>query len=991
MEYNDINNELKSTQIELDNKNFKKKDNVNQEIEFETEEMDIWFSSDEDTISPNTSLHKESKPSIITEFLNPTPNMNLELSMNNITPEKYECPEILSTCNAEKLKNKFEEMLQNKSRQEIELKILKLKKKKRELKLIKKQKTKRTEKIEIPTEIKSIDDELELLNSKLNLENFNIFDKMNYDKQIEISENKIINEPLSDKFYFKDTGLDDGNEKQFNCRINSLKENTAWINSKTVNVLGLNVNSFLWEKLYNFQKTCVKWLWELHKQGAGGIVADEMGLGKTIQLIVFFTALYSTKRQISHYGQQGGLGPVLIVCPATLLNHWRREFHKWFPQRRVYIFHKISTYSGNWNIALKKIIKEGHIMIASYCMVNIHITIFDGMWNYVVLDEGHVIRNAVSQTTRHIKMLRAQHRIILTGTPFQNNLVEFWSLFDFVFTNKLGSVQFFKNNYIIPISRGSFTNATIRQVQIAKQCAIKLRSIISPYMIRRKKCDVARILHLPAKDEQILFCKLTDAQHRAYQNYLESDECKAIVQGRILIFKGLVRLRNICNHPCFSIYYDSDKNVYEKKIEKIANEWSLSGKMAVTLSLLKVWYEAKHKVLFFTQSRKMVHVMIQICTTFNFKNLVLTGQTNTTKRYNIVNQFNSKPSIFILIMTTRVGGVGLNLVGADRVIIFDPDWNPSTDMQAKERAWRIGQKKNVIIYRLLTVGTIEEKIYQKQIYKQLLAQRIFNNPDQKRFIKQSDIKHLFSFSHRGNENTDTGEMFQNAEGKFDTKRKILVDNVQIKNVVKIKKIVKKVNSQDYILTNLLIKSGVHSSLEQEKVEELCQEGDIELEKYQAKKIAKQCLTQLKSNIINSNYEWNLTSDCDCKNSFIGQISGYSNLNNSGYISTTSKPTGQSIINCIKSRQTIDQKLVSKKLTTNKHKKLTNQLITFLNKNINIEMTSEKIINQFKDKVSDGELYLFKKLLHEICLLVERKTEPNVWKLRDEYKILCQQL
>ncbi|KAG0663192.1 hypothetical protein C6P45_000891 [Maudiozyma exigua] len=524
--------------------------------------------------------------------------------------------------------------------------------------------------------------------------------------------------------------------------------------------------------LFNYQKTCVQWLYELYQQGAGGIIGDEMGLGKTIQVIAFLAALH-------HSGLLNG--PVLIVCPATVMKQWVNELHHWWPPFRSVILHSIGSgmsdkskmketefeelminsnpdefsyddfknskkaksvleSSLHLDNLIRRVIENGHILITTYVGLRIHSEkLLKVDWDYVVLDEGHKIRNPDSEISLTTKKLRTPNRIILSGTPIQNNLNELWSLFDFIYPGKLGTLPIFQQQFVIPINTGGYANVTNIQVQTGYKCAVALRDLISPYLLRRVKSDVAK--DLPQKKEMVLFCKLTQFQRNKYLEFLNSNELKQIKGGRRHVLYGIDILRKICNHPDIL-------EREEKQNELDYGNPSRSGKMQVVKQLLLLWKKDGNKTLLFTQSRQMLDILEKFVTSAdpdlnNISYLRMDGTTNISKRQALVDRFNNE-DIDLFLLTTKVGGLGINLTGANRIIIFDPDWNPSTDLQARERAWRIGQKREVSIYRLMVSGSIEEKIYHRQIFKQFLTNKILTDPKQKRFFKMNELQDLFS-------------------------------------------------------------------------------------------------------------------------------------------------------------------------------------------------------------------------------------------------------
>uniref|UniRef100_A0A671PQ56 DNA excision repair protein ERCC-6 n=1 Tax=Sinocyclocheilus anshuiensis TaxID=1608454 RepID=A0A671PQ56_9TELE len=533
---------------------------------------------------------------------------------------------------------------------------------------------------------------------------------------------------------------------------------------------GFKMPGFLWKKLFKYQQTGVRWMWELHCQQAGGILGDEMGLGKTIQIIAFLAGLsYSKLKTRGSNYRYAGLGPTVIVCPATVMHQWVKEFHTWWPPFRVAVLHDTGSFTSKKEKLIPEIVASHGILITSYSYIRImqdYIQKYD--WHYVILDEGHKIRNPNAGVTMACKQFRTPHCFILSGSPMQNNLKELWSLFDFVFPGKLGTLAIFLEQFSVPITMGGYANASPVQVQTAYKCACVLRDTINPYLLRRMKADVKANLSLPNKNEQVLFCRLTEDQRQVYQNFLDSKEVYQILNGDMRVFSGLIALRKICNHP--DLFTGGPRLLRGIPDEQLTEEehfgyWKRSGKMIVVESLLRLWFKQGHRVLLFTQSRQMLEILEVFVRENGFSYLKMDGTTTIGSRQPLITQYNQNKDIFIFLLTTRVGGLGVNLTGANRVVIYDPDWNPSTDIQARERAWRIGQKQQVTVYRLLTAGTIEEKIYHRQIFKQFLTNRVLKDPKQRRFFKSNDIYELFTLSNPdGSQGTETSAIF--AQGQM---------------------------------------------------------------------------------------------------------------------------------------------------------------------------------------------------------------------------------
>ncbi|ORX72100.1 hypothetical protein DL89DRAFT_221487, partial [Linderina pennispora] len=535
----------------------------------------------------------------------------------------------------------------------------------------------------------------------------------------------------------------------------------------------------IWSRLLEYQKAALKWMYVLHEQNAGGILGDEMGLGKTVQVAGFLASMYHSKLLAR---------PSIVVCPATLMRQWVREFHAWWPTLRVVILHGTgyAMQAGNSGMPgedglderldlsmakrnpissrasresrrraeqlVERVHSKGHIIVVTYSGLQVYQdALLTRKWGYAVLDEGHMIRNPDAEVTLACKRLDTRHRILVTGTPIQNNLTELWSLFDFIFPGRLGTLPVFNNQFAVPITVGGYASANSLQVRAGYRCACILRDLIDPYLLRRMKADVAQ--DLPQKSEQVLFCRLTPMQRAAYTSFLRSNDMEKILSGKLQMLFGVDVARKICDHPDL-LLLDVD---YEAAAAGILpadyGDYQKSGKLSIVRALLDMWQPQGHKVLVFSQTRQMLDIierMLRQMPACVFRRM--DGSTPVQNRAALVDEFNTNPDIFVFLLTTKVGGLGVNLTGADRVILYSPDWNPSSDMQARERAWRLGQTRDVAIYRLMTAGTIEEKIYNRQIYKQFLSNKILSDPNQKRFFQAQSLRDLFSLS-----GFDTGE------------------------------------------------------------------------------------------------------------------------------------------------------------------------------------------------------------------------------------------
>ncbi|KAK3407151.1 hypothetical protein EUGRSUZ_K03253 [Eucalyptus grandis] len=649
---------------------------------------------------------------------------------------------------------------------------------------------------------------------------------------------------------------------------------------------GLKIPESIFTNLFDYQKVGVQWLWELHCQKAGGIIGDEMGLGKTIQVLSFLGALHVS----------GMYKPSIVVCPVTLLRQWKREAKKWYPKFHVEILHDSSqdSYSKKsknsyesddesegslnrdyeetsqsknskkWDPLIKRVLRsESGLLITTYEHLRLlGDKLLDIVWGYAVLDEGHRIRNPNAEITLVCKQLQTVHRIIMTGAPIQNRLTELWSLFDFVFPGKLGVLPVFEAEFAVPITVGGYANASPLQVTTAYRCAVVLRDLVMPYLLRRMKADVNA--HLPKKTEHVLFCSLNAEQRSVYRAFLASSEVEQILGGSKNSLYGIDVMRKICNHPDLLEREHAHHNPDYGNPER-------SGKMKVVAEVLKVWKEKGHRVLLFAQTQQMLDILESFLVSGEYKYRRMDGLTPVKQRMALIDEFNNSDEVFIFILTTKVGGLGTNLTGANRVIIFDPDWNPSTDMQARERAWRIGQTRDVTVYRLITRGTIEEKVYHRQIYKHFLTNKILKNPQQRRIFKARDMKDLFTFNDDGESGTtETSNIFsqlsedviviaqQNArqdkgkglnvaaskDGDCASSSKSYTGSSGKKGKERVNDDSEEVDGEADILKGLLEASGIHSAVNHDIIMNAHDEEKIRLEE-QASQIAKRAAEALR--------------------------------------------------------------------------------------------------------------------------------------------------
>lgn len=484
-----------------------------------------------------------------------------------------------------------------------------------------------------------------------------------------------------------------------------------------------------------YQKQGVAWLGFLRENGFGGILADEMGLGKTLQALAFLNlwrqasvpavepgfqpggnGVEVTKRSADLGSRSvatpapGGKmppstagtdarrhGPHLIVCPTSLVFNWVAEAKKFTPGLKVLALH------GPDRHALFDQIATSDIVVTSYALIRRDAEKYrETKFDTVVLDEAQHIKNRQTQNAQAVKAVRAQHRLVLTGTPLENSVLDLWSIFDFLMPGYLGTAQDFRERYELPIAKE-------KNVEAQKRLARRLR----PFLLRRLKKDVAA--DLPAKLEQVSFCELTPDQRSVYQQVIEASRkevleavgAQGIAKSRLVVLTALLRLRQIC---C---------DLRLLKLENV-NPANASGKLEMFGELLEEVIDGGHRVLVFSQFVGMLNLLKERLAEEGIGYCYLDG--STTDRAKVVEKFQSTTTIPVFLISLKAGGVGLNLTGADTVVHFDPWWNPAVEDQATDRAHRIGQTKVVTSYKLITRDTVEEKILTLQNRKREIIQ-----------------------------------------------------------------------------------------------------------------------------------------------------------------------------------------------------------------------------------------------------------------------------
>lgn len=447
--------------------------------------------------------------------------------------------------------------------------------------------------------------------------------------------------------------------------------------------------------LREYQKNGFQWLQMLEKYELGGILADDMGLGKTIQVITLI---------LKYKEEQKEKLPSIVIAPSSLTLNWKNEIQKFAPTLETIVI------NGSLEQRKKKIkdIKKYDLIITSYDLLKRDLELYekeDITFKYAIADEAQYIKNSNTQNAKALKSIKAETRYALTGTPIENSLAELWSIFDYIMPGYLFKYKKFKQLYEVPIVKDN-------DMYSMK----KLKMLIEPFILRRTKKEV--LTELPEKTITILNNEMEDEQQKIYISYLakakqeamQEIEINGVEKSHIKILALLTRLRQICCHPSLFLEdYNQD-----------------SSKLKQCIEIIKDGIEAGHKILLFSGYTSMFDIIEKELLKEDINYYKLTGKTNVNERVELVEDFNQNENVKVFLISLKAGGTGLNLTGADMVIHYDPWWNISAENQATDRAYRIGQKNNVQVYKLITKNSIEEKIYELQEKKSKLIDNVLN-------------------------------------------------------------------------------------------------------------------------------------------------------------------------------------------------------------------------------------------------------------------------
>jgi len=486
--------------------------------------------------------------------------------------------------------------------------------------------------------------------------------------------------------------------------------------------------------LRNYQRDGYNWMYHLYSNNIGGCLADDMGLGKTIQALTLLLKLKKKDTTKPHFPQRvsgqlslfGGAEPEnelaqpasLIVLPVSLVHNWEREIRKFAPSLKAYVY---SGARRREKSIMNDIIANFDIILTTYGTVRNdadELSRFE--FFFLILDESQYIKNSESKTYKTVTAIRAQHRIVLTGTPIENSLSDLWAQMNFLNRGLLGSKNYFKQEFLLPIEKDNLPEATER-----------LHKLIHPFILRRTKEEVAK--DLPSLTEETIVVEMSPEQFEFYETeksavrnvLLDNLQENKLQKSTFFVLQALTRLRQIAIHP--------------KLIDQ--NTIFESGKFNDIMAMLSILVAENHKILVFSSFVKHLKLFAAEFEKEKWNYSLLTGQT--TDRKQVIDEFQDDPAKKIFLISLKAGGVGLNLTAADYIFITDPWWNPATEMQAISRAHRIGQDKKVFVYRFISENSIEEKIQQLQDKKSKLANAFVNSNDPFRDISKKEVLELF--------------------------------------------------------------------------------------------------------------------------------------------------------------------------------------------------------------------------------------------------------
>ena len=520
-------------------------------------------------------------------------------------------------------------------------------------------------------------------------------------------------------------------------------------------IVDVVVDPLLTQHLREHQREGVKFMYECVMgmrdfDGQGAILADEMGLGKTLQTIAL---LWTLLKQNPYSEEPPVIRKALVVCPVTLINNWRKEFRKWLGNERIGVFVVDDTKKRISDFTMGK---SYSVMIIGYERLrSVQEDLMKGSGiDIVIADEGHRLKTAKNKSAQAIKALNTTRRVILSGTPIQNDLGEFFTMVDFVNPDLLGTFKKFTKEFEGPIVRSRQPEAMQNEIENGKAKSEELAALTRLFILRRT-ADVL-VEYLPRKTEYVLFCRPTEAQVQVYHRVLSCPAFQAALGNSEASLQLITVLKKVCNSPVLlnkMASEDASKAVSPLTTALLAHipprllrNSSTSAKLRTLDQLLHtIRTQTSEKVVLVSNYTATLDILETLLTSVGHSFLRLDGSTPSSKRQDLVDTFNRTPasSHFAFLLSAKSGGLGLNLVGASRLILFDVDWNPATDLQAMARIHRDGQKRPCIIYTFLLAGSIDEKIWQRQVTKLGLASNIMEQKGGVSSFSREELSDLF--------------------------------------------------------------------------------------------------------------------------------------------------------------------------------------------------------------------------------------------------------
>ncbi|KAH6668683.1 DNA repair protein rhp54 [Plectosphaerella plurivora] len=533
-----------------------------------------------------------------------------------------------------------------------------------------------------------------------------------------------------------------------------------------------------------FMYRCVTGM--IDERANGCIMADEMGLGKTLQCI---TLMWTLLKQAPEAGKST-IQKAIVVCPSSLVRNWANELVKWLGADAVTPFaidgkaskEELTRQLRQWAISSGRSVTRP-VIIVSYETLRLNVEeLKNTKIGLMLCDEGHRLKNGDSQTFSALNSLNVTRRVILSGTPIQNDLSEYFALVSFANPDLLGTRLEFRKRFEIPILRGRDADATEGERQRGDECLRELLGVVNKFIIRRTNDILSK--YLPVKYEHVVFCNLAPFQLDLYNYFIKSPDIQALLRGKgSQPLKAINILKKLCNHPdllnlgedlpgsesCFpEDYVPKDARGRDRDIKP----W-YSGKMQVLDRMLaRIRSESNDKIVLISNYTQTLDLFEKLCRSRGYGSLRLDGTMNVNKRQKLVDKFNDPEGAeFVFLLSSKAGGCGINLIGANRLVLFDPDWNPAADQQALARVWRDGQKKDCFVYRFIATGTIEEKIFQRQSHKQSLSSCVVDSAeDVERHFSLDSLRELFQY--RPGTRSDTHDTFKCKRCKPDGKQYI---------------------------------------------------------------------------------------------------------------------------------------------------------------------------------------------------------------------------